>query len=101
MKVAARAEDDVDSGYVARAGGVVEDVKQPAVNDRVEDLTEGVDAERVEYLEAGVDAAFGCLAAGGLDSERSRYRCRGRERLGVQRGSCARPCRSRRREVHR
>ena len=43
MKAAAWAEDGVQGGDVPGAGGVVEDVEQPAVDDRVEGL-----AERVE-----------------------------------------------------
>ena len=70
VKVATRAEDSVQSRDVPGAGGVVEDVEQPAVDDRVEGLAERVEAERVEHLEAGVNAALGGLAAGDLDGAR-------------------------------
>ena len=44
VKVATWTEDGVHGGDVPGAGGVVEDVEQPAVDDRVEGLAERVEA---------------------------------------------------------
>ena len=51
---------------VPGAVGVIEDVEQPAVDDRVEGLAERDEAERIDHLKASVDA-LGGLAAGDLD----------------------------------
>ncbi len=64
MKVATWTEDGLGGGDVPGAGGVVKDVEQPAVDDRVEGLAESVEAERVENLEDRPHAAFGGLAPG-------------------------------------
>jgi hypothetical protein len=42
--------------------GVVKDVEQPAVEDRVEALAERVEAQHVEHLEDGLDSALSGLA---------------------------------------
>jgi len=60
----------MDSGYVAVPRGVVEDVEQSAVDDRVEYLIEGVELKRVEDPEASLDTALGCFAACRLNRHR-------------------------------
>ena len=56
VKAATRAEDGVHSADVAGSRGVVEDVEQPAVDDRVEGQAEVGQAQGIGDLEAGTDA---------------------------------------------
>ena len=60
----------MQGGDVPGAVGIVEDMKQAAVDDRVEGLTERMKAERVKHPEAGIDAALGGLEASDIDGAR-------------------------------
>ena len=70
VKVTAWPENGVEGGDVPGAGVIVEDVEEPAVDDRLEGLVERVEAQRVEHLEDGLDPAFSGLALGDLDRAR-------------------------------
>ncbi len=58
------------SRYIAGAGGIVENVEQPAVEDGFKSLAEGADPKHVQDLEAGIDAAIGGFATGDPDGSR-------------------------------
>ena len=70
VTVAAISQHRRQAGHVPDAVFVVEDMEDPAVDDRAEGQAEVSGVQRVGDFEAGVQASFEGLAAGPLDGKR-------------------------------